>query len=239
MIIEQEKFMLRSDLIFSVINLSDEIAGQLFKNILSLANGQEPFSENCIVNILIAPIKQSFKDVNRNKLNLSAKRRQAGKISAEAKKRNKQNQQNQQNQQPPTKSTNVNKSQQTSTNSTSVQSVEKPKINYQEIINVFNEICKDLPRASLTGDRRKKIDALLKTYTLEQIGLVFIKTSQSDYLTGKKVAWKASLSWLLKVENFTKVIEGNFDNLHIVKTESTTPLEQWKEVNDAVNKFYK
>lgn len=36
--------------------------------------------------------------------------------------------------------------------------------------------------------------------------------STSDFLTGRSGRWSADLGWLLKAENFAKVISGNYDN---------------------------
>jgi hypothetical protein len=41
----------------------------------------------------------------------------------------------------------------------------------------------------------------------------FRKVSESDFLTGRNGAWKAcNLAWLMKRENFAKVIENQYDN---------------------------
>jgi hypothetical protein len=43
--------------------------------------------------------------------------------------------------------------------------------------------------------------------------IVFNKVQESDYLNGRTGnAWQATFDWVLKAENWVKVIDGNYDN---------------------------
>jgi hypothetical protein len=119
-----------------------------------------------------------------------------------------------------------------------VGSKKKTTIDYEKIITGFNTICSTLPKASVTAERKIKIASLLKVYTLEQIGHVFIKTSKSDYLIGNKVDWKASLDWLLNQKNFIKVLEGNYDNGKVTQKDHESAQDQWENAANAVDKYY-
>ena len=85
---------------------------------------------------------------------------------------------------------------------------------YQQVADMYNEICISLPRLKVLSDARKKaIKARLKTYSLEQFRELFTKAEASDFLKGKnKKDWQANFDWLIKDGNFAKVLDGNYDN---------------------------
>ena len=94
---------------------------------------------------------------------------------------------------------------------------EKEKINYQEIVNLYNDTCVSLPAlVKLTDSRKRQIKARLKNNSFDDFKKVFEKAEASDFLKGLKNSdgrdWKANFDWLMKEANFTKVIEGNYDN---------------------------
>lgn len=86
-------------------------------------------------------------------------------------------------------------------------------INYNQIIAVFNKICKSLPKVMKLNDNRKKAlkDAQihLGDITFEDF---FKRVEASDYLTGRKTDWRASFDWIIAQNNMLKILEGNFDN---------------------------
>lgn len=73
----KKSFLLYCDLIHTVEQMPDELAGELFKHILSYVNDKNPVSESLILNLTFEPIKQSLKRdlkkyesiVERNKVN--------------------------------------------------------------------------------------------------------------------------------------------------------------------------
>ena len=85
---------------------------------------------------------------------------------------------------------------------------------FAEIINQFNSICVSLNKAgSLTGTRKKAIQSAVSAVGLEKLAELFRKAEASDFLTKRNsTGWKAGFDWLLKPENYTKVLEGNYDN---------------------------
>jgi predicted phage replisome organizer len=92
--------------------------------------------------------------------------------------------------------------------------IEKKTIPYQEVINLYNSICKSYPKIKTLSEARKKaIKARLNTYSVDDFKIVFIKAEESDFLKGKNNRnWSATFDWLLKDSNFCKVLEGNYDN---------------------------
>ncbi|MFA6662016.1 MAG: HNH endonuclease signature motif containing protein [Bacilli bacterium] len=85
---------------------------------------------------------------------------------------------------------------------------------YNDIMNLYNEICPSFPKIiTINGNRRTTLKNLLKTYTADEVKKVFEKAEQSDFLKGKSDrGWKASFDWIIKPANFIKILEGNYDN---------------------------
>jgi hypothetical protein len=100
----------------------------------------------------------------------------------------------------------------------------KPPAFHQEVIAAYHELCPDLPHVKIwTDQRRKGLDAriaerLAAGKPANAIGYwrsVFEQVAASDFLCGRTNSntnsnWNADLPWLLKPENFAKVIEGRY-----------------------------
>lgn len=101
------------------------------------------------------------------------------------------------------------------------------KINYQEIVDMYNETCVSFPQVVVVSENRKKaIKARLNNYTVEQLRTMFKKAEASDFLKGKNDRnWSANFDWLMKDSNTAKVLEGNYDNKVNTQTNST-PIQQ-------------
>ena len=91
---------------------------------------------------------------------------------------------------------------------------EKNIINYQKIVDMYNDTCVSFPRVkSLSEARRKAIRARLKTYSIDDLKRVFEKAEASNFLKGANARnWNATFDWLLKDCNMAKVLDGNYDN---------------------------
>jgi hypothetical protein len=222
---KKEKFELNKELIHTVSKVSDEMAGQLFKHILGYVNDKNPQSENIIVNLLFTPIEHSLQEALLKKELFRKHCQEAGKKSAEQK-----------------KSTDFNRRQPALTNLEKPSRLKKKSTlegPHQEILSVFNSTCFHLPKASLLTPKRKTlIDSILKTYTYDQIGLVFRLTTESDYLCGKISKWKASFDWLLNPNNFIKVLEGNYANITTASAPKNV-VTQLEKASNAVDKWFK
>ena len=89
---------------------------------------------------------------------------------------------------------------------------------YESVVNLYNSITKDLPKVKELGSKRKSLlkarwESGKEKQTLEFWELFFKQVADSDFLNGKSGNWKANLEWLLKEENFIKVLEGNYANV--------------------------
>ena len=115
----------------------------------------------------------------------------------------------------------------------------KTKINYQEIVDKYNSICKSLPKVIKLSDARKKaIKARLNIYSLEEIETVFKKAEQSNYLKGtNNLNWKADFDWLMKDRNMAKVLEGKYDNDKSFNGPNPTPNNTSYSKPKPVNQF--
>lgn len=84
---------------------------------------------------------------------------------------------------------------------------------YEEIVELYNEICVSFPRVrSLSEARRKAIKARLANgYTVESFRELFERAEASSFLKGKNDRnWQATFDWLIKDSNMAKVIDGNY-----------------------------
>jgi hypothetical protein len=98
-----------------------------------------------------------------------------------------------------------------------------------ELLNLYHEECKSLPRVLMLNDTRRKhlvsrwrdVDAeddlKSKEEGIEIFRQIFRQVQKSDFLSGRTQnrngrAWKASFDWLMMPTNFLKVAEGQYDN---------------------------
>lgn len=93
-------------------------------------------------------------------------------------------------------------------------SVDEPKTKPADIVTLFHDICKSYPKVrAMSENRRKAINARLRTHGVDAIKEVFEKAENSDFLKGRNNKnWSANFDWLMKDGNFCKVLDGNYDN---------------------------
>lgn len=94
------------------------------------------------------------------------------------------------------------------------------KINYQQIVDLFISICKDLPRPrALTAGRRQAIkncSAQLKKLNIS-FEEYFKTIHSSDFLCRMSSGrpWKADFDFIMKPSNVLKIVEGKYENRHV------------------------
>lgn len=90
----------------------------------------------------------------------------------------------------------------------------RERINYQEIVDMYNDTCVSFPRITSLSDARKKaIRARAKTHDIQDFALMFQKAEASDFLKGKNDRnWSATFDWMIKDSNMAKILDGNYDN---------------------------
>ena len=91
---------------------------------------------------------------------------------------------------------------------------DKERINYQKIVDMYNNTCVSFPKITKLSDSRKKsIKARLNTYRYDDFQTLFNKAESSDFLKGKNNRdWQANFDWLIKDSNMAKTLDGNYDN---------------------------
>ena len=92
-----------------------------------------------------------------------------------------------------------------------------PRVPYEKIGEMYNQICKSFPRCTSLSDARKKaIKARFASgYTIEDFQREFEKAEASSFLKGQNNRnWMASFGWVLKDSNMAKVLDGNYDDHH-------------------------
>ena len=91
---------------------------------------------------------------------------------------------------------------------------EREKINYQQIVDMYNALCPSLSAVKTLSDARKKaIKARLNTYSVDDFEELFKKAESSAFLKGgNNRNWTANFDWLIKDANMAKVLDGNYDD---------------------------
>ncbi len=95
------------------------------------------------------------------------------------------------------------------------------KIDYEVVVEHYNQVCKNLPKVrSITEIRKKNIRNLYKNidrYNKDNFSTVeivdfFQLVEDSDFLTGRSGKWCANFDWIIKAGNVFKILEGNYVN---------------------------
>lgn len=103
-----------------------------------------------------------------------------------------------------------------------------PTCPHQQIIDLYDEMLPTLPHPQIwDGARAKNLTARWRWVLTDlakkekphspEDGLKYFKRlfayiAQSDFLMGKKNDFSCSLDWIVKAENFAKIIQGNYEN---------------------------
>lgn len=92
--------------------------------------------------------------------------------------------------------------------------VSKEKIDYQEIIDLYNSICISFSRATTLSDARKKaIKARYANYKFDDFKTLFETAERSDFLKGRNNRnWMANFDWMIKDANMAKILDGYYAN---------------------------
>lgn len=84
----------------------------------------------------------------------------------------------------------------------------------EEICSYFNSKIngKGMPLVrAMTSKRKAAIDARVREYGMEKVMFMIDKASISSFLNGSN-GWMASFDWIMRPNNFIKVLEGNYDD---------------------------
>ena len=107
-----------------------------------------------------------------------------------------------------------------------------PPAPLQEIVDLYNSICKSLPKVKeLTEKRKDKLRGLWRDkQDIELFNMIFTKAEESDFLSGRDGKWSnCGFDWLINKNNAIKVIEGNYSNKSPTRTEEP---EAWETIRE-------
>jgi hypothetical protein len=100
-------------------------------------------------------------------------------------------------------------------NNTSINNTKNNNI-YMQFAKKFNEKCVSLPKVRTKGSatRIKTVKARFKDLDEDwnKVDMFLNKVAYSDFLSGKTGWNHCSFDWIIKESNFTKIMEGNYDN---------------------------
>lgn len=110
------------------------------------------------------------------------------------------------------------------------------RVNYQQIVDLYNSVCISYPRVkTLSESRKKAIKARLKKYTLEDFKTLFEMAEQSDFLKGNnRKNWSATFDWLITDSNMAKVLDGNYENRQGANATPQKPINNEPDILDGV-----
>jgi len=92
--------------------------------------------------------------------------------------------------------------------------IKATEIEFKEIVNIFNGVCKNLPQVQkITENRKNAIQTIIDEYGHQTLGEVFDQVSKSKFLNGdNERGWKADFDWILNPNNFIKILEKKYIN---------------------------
>lgn len=105
-----------------------------------------------------------------------------------------------------------------------------------DAVSLYNTVCLELSKVlKLSAKRKKQIDKMFSLgYSLKDFKKVFENTQKSSFLCGKSGnrSWKANFDWLIKEDNFLKVLEGNYQDLIAENKETRLQIDDSTDIND-------
>ena len=88
-----------------------------------------------------------------------------------------------------------------------------PSLSVDRIVEVWNMTPRLVPAKSVTGPILKRVKLRLAEHPeVEWWDALFTRVSASDFLTGRKTDFAATLDWVLGPKNLAKIEAGNYDN---------------------------
>ena len=117
----------------------------------------------------------------------------------------------------------------------------RENINYQEIIDMYNNTCISLPKVqTLNEPRRRAIRARLRFYGRDKIQQAFEKAENSNFLKGEDgKGFRASFDWLMKDANIAKVLDGNYDNFESKKIPPLVSSNKGERIAQELDESYR
>jgi len=91
-----------------------------------------------------------------------------------------------------------------------------PRRDFEKFKSFYNRAMQDVMIGgieNITDRRKEKLNEVLSKYSDQDVKLVLEKCRKSKFLNGANERdWLASFDWIFSINNFTKILEGNYDN---------------------------
>lgn len=103
-------------------------------------------------------------------------------------------------------------------------SIKDGGVEIQTFVNLYNELCTNLPRCvKITDKRSKAIKTIIKKYSLNEIKEVFTKANDSEFLTGNNSrGWKADIDFILREDKFIGILENKYSGKQKLNSKAGT-----------------
>ena len=120
--------------------------------------------------------------------------------------------------------------------------------NFTKIIEKWNSLnLQELKTINPNTNRHLLLNARLKEYSLEDFIKAMDNIDNSDFLKGQNdKGWAITFDWLIKPNNFIKVLEGNYNNksnksitkkgYYSIKNNITNGADEQKAIQDLIAK---
>jgi hypothetical protein len=98
--------------------------------------------------------------------------------------------------------------------------IRETSVSLDPLCELWNSSVEALPKVTRwTTSRNRKLKTFLKTFSGEDFAKICEKVQASDFLSGRSGGWgKCGFDWVIKPDNATKILEGNYDNQDAVPT---------------------
>lgn len=110
----------------------------------------------------------------------------------------------------------------------------KNDLNVKALQEFWNNHCGNMPRIrSLSGQRLSYVKARIRQFGKEAVKEAILNAEKSDLLNGGgNKGWMASFDWIMRPNNFPKVLEGNYNNRKPQAQSVQKPVVETQEVNE-------
>lgn len=86
------------------------------------------------------------------------------------------------------------------------------RTDYQHYVDLYNSHCNALPQVKTLNEKRKRlIKRVAREVSEDDLLTALNKANTNPFLRGDNGGWRANFDWLMKPDNITKVLEGNYD----------------------------
>lgn len=114
------------------------------------------------------------------------------------------------------------------------------KIPYEQVRQMYNDICVSLPKAcKLTNERKRHIKSCFaQKFTAADFEKAFRTVQGNPFLRGENErGWHANFDWLIKPANLIKVIEGNYSRTEPVNRPPDELEQIWRNAKSNTPKI--